>query len=66
MDKLGDQSPLSRLTQFSRPGVLKVEGALALLDLVLIVDHFEDAGAELGSDLAQDTIGLQRLDHQVL
>lgn len=33
-------------------GVLPVEARLALLHLLLIVDHFEDAGAELGAQLA--------------
>ena len=42
-----------------------MERALACLNLVLVVDDFEDAGAELGAHLAQDSVGLKALDYEV-
>ena len=42
-----------------------MEGWLALLDLVLIIDDIENAGAKLGSDLTQDSIGFQTLNYQI-
>ena len=44
-------------------GVLPVEArALAFLDLVLVVDDFEDARAELGTELSEDAVGFKGLD----
>lgn len=40
--------------------------ALRVLHVVLIVDDFEDAASDLSSELAQDAVGLHRLDHEVL
>jgi hypothetical protein len=40
-----------------------VEGGLSFLDLLLIINDFEDTGSELGSQLAQDTVGLECLNY---
>ena len=43
-----------------------MEAGLALLDLILVVDHLKDARAQLGAHLAKHSVGLQTLDHEVL
>lgn len=46
--------------------IFPVETRLALLNLLLVVDDLKDAGAQLSSQLAQNAVGLQGLDHKVL
>lgn len=46
--------------------VLEVEAALTLFDLVLVIDDFENTRPQLGSDLAEDSVGFEALDDKVL
>ncbi len=46
-------------------GVLPVERASLLLNLVLVVDYFKDAGSELSADLAQHSVGFEGLNDEV-
>ena len=66
MDKLRHERSLLRFAQLFGAWVLKVERALLLLNLILVVDCLENAGAKLGSHLSKYTVCLQRLDDHVL
>ena len=65
LDELCAEGCLRVLTHLPREWVLPVEGALLLLDLVLVVDGLEDAGAQLGTHLSEHTVGFERLDDKI-
>jgi hypothetical protein len=66
LDQFGAQSRVGVFAQFLGKGVLPVESASLLLNLVLVVNCLEDTGAELCSHLAKDTIGFERLKNKTL
>ena len=62
-NKFGAYHTRSCLHDFACIGIFPVEGGLSFLDLLLIINDFEDTGSELGSQLAQDTVGLECLNY---
>lgn len=65
-NQLGHQRRISGRAQLLCTRILPMEATPLLLDLVLIVDHLEDTGAQLCPHLSQDAIRLQTLYDQVL
>ena len=65
-DHLGRKRRLRILSQFAGERVLPVERALALLDLVLVVDSLENTVAQLGAHLAEHTVRLEGLNDKIL
>ena len=65
-DQLSAHHTRSTLHDLFGLGILPMKARLAFLDLILVINDFENAWAKLSSELSEDAVCLESLYHKVL